>query len=77
MQKAEGESELDFDLTQHKESIRAAVTSTKLKPVAGCYAVDGPAPTNSTNSKIVHFVRHGQGYHNEAADQVLFARIYF
>lgn len=60
----------------HKESIPAAMTTKPLKVYA--YAINDPSAqslastvqsrNNNNDIKIVHFVRHGQAFHNFLAD---------
>jgi broad specificity phosphatase PhoE len=66
------------DCDEHMEGMTECEEIMKSRPlVVKCYSVDDPnAPspittadnTAKTSTKIVHFVRHGQGFHNLMAD---------
>lgn len=56
---------------EHLEEMASAIAAMKEKPlVVQAYAMDDPsAPSlENYNVKCVHFVRHGQGFHNLMAD---------
>lgn len=61
------------DYKEHMEGIDEAAETMKSRPlIVRAYAIDDPeAPSVSNdnrNVKHVHFVRHGQGFHNLMAD---------
>jgi hypothetical protein len=56
---------------EHLEEMAPAIAAMKDRPlIVKAYAMDDPsAPSlQETNVKCVHFVRHGQGFHNLMAD---------
>jgi broad specificity phosphatase PhoE len=58
------------DYQEHMEGMEEAAETMKSRPLlVRAYAMDDPeAPSLSSNVKHVHFVRHGQGFHNLMAD---------
>jgi hypothetical protein len=56
---------------EHMEEMEPAISWCKAQPlIVKAYAVDDPnaPPIEKSNVKHVHFVRHGQGFHNLMAD---------
>ena len=57
------------EYAEHMEGIEEAGLEMKQKPLqVKAYALDDPNAPTGENVKIVHFVRHGQGFHNLMAD---------
>jgi hypothetical protein len=53
----------------HMEGMaEAAVEMSKLALIVKAYKLDDPNSPSGDNVKTVHFVRHGQGFHNLMAD---------
>jgi hypothetical protein len=60
-----------IEQAEHLEEMALAIAAMKNRPlVVKAYSLDDPsAPSvDETNVKCVHFVRHGQGFHNLMAD---------
>ena len=54
---------------EHMEGMEAAALEMKQKPLnIKAYSIDDPNAPCGENAKTVHFVRHGQGFHNLMAD---------
>jgi hypothetical protein len=60
-----------IEQAEHLEEMAPVISAMKDRPlVVKAYSMDDPsAPSvEETNVKCVHFVRHGQGFHNLMAD---------
>jgi hypothetical protein len=54
---------------EHMEEMDEAAKSVSNRPLLiRAYEIDDPDAPTSGNVKTVHFVRHGQGFHNLMAD---------
>jgi hypothetical protein len=55
---------------EHMEGMGQALDEMKQEPLlVKAYAMDDPNAPTGDNVKTVHFVRHGQGFHNLMADR--------
>ncbi|CAJ1912452.1 unnamed protein product [Cylindrotheca closterium] len=57
------------EVAEHMEGMEDALAKMQSLPlkIKACWSTNPNAPTNKS-TKTVHFVRHGQGFHNLAAD---------
>ena len=54
---------------EHMEGMMDAKAEMAKKPlIVKAFALDDPDAPSTGNTKTVHFVRHGQGFHNLMAD---------
>ena len=59
------------DSAAHMHGMKELAETMRRKPLRiKAYDVDDPACCGSNSTKIVHFVRHGQGFHN--VSQIIF-----
>jgi hypothetical protein len=55
---------------EHMEGMQAATDEMRQQPlIVKAYALNDPNAPTGDNVKTVHFVRHGQGFHNLMADR--------
>ena len=57
------------ECAEHMEGMdEAALEMSKRPLIVKAYPLDDPNAPSGSNVKTVHFVRHGQGFHNLMAD---------